>query len=139
MAEKQTILVADDEPAIRDVLQMMLEGEGYRILEACNAREAVEQAEQADLVILYDAGRIGNLGLRADQREDDGSHSVPDGQIRGARQGTGIFCRRRRLSGETIFLYGAFVESEGADPALQGLSGKTGDIGGSGMLPGYYH
>jgi len=38
MAEKQTILVADDEPEIRDVLRMMLEGEGYRILEACNAR-----------------------------------------------------------------------------------------------------
>lgn len=34
MAEKQTILVADDEPEIRDVLRMMLGGEGYRILEA---------------------------------------------------------------------------------------------------------
>ena len=52
MAEKQTILVADDEPEIRDVLRMMLGGEGYRILEASNAREAVEQAEKADLVIL---------------------------------------------------------------------------------------
>ena len=52
MAEKQTILVADDEPEIRDVLRMMLGGKGYRILEASNAREAVEQAEKADLVIL---------------------------------------------------------------------------------------
>ena len=64
MAEKQTILVADDEPEIRDVLRMMLEGEGYRILEACNAREAVEQAEQADLVIL-DIMMPGESGIWA--------------------------------------------------------------------------
>ena len=38
MTEKQTILIADDEPEIRDVLRMMLGGEGYRILEASNAR-----------------------------------------------------------------------------------------------------
>ena len=30
MAEKQTILVADDEPEIRDVLRMMLGGEAVR-------------------------------------------------------------------------------------------------------------
>ena len=52
MTEKQTILIADDEPEIRDVLRMMLSGEGYEIIEACNAREAVEQAEKADLIIL---------------------------------------------------------------------------------------
>ena len=40
MTEKQTILIADDEPEIRDVLRMMLSGEGYEIIEACNAREA---------------------------------------------------------------------------------------------------
>ena len=52
MTEKQTILIADDEPEIRDVLRMMLSGEGYEIIEACNAREAVDQAEKADLIIL---------------------------------------------------------------------------------------
>ena len=37
MAEKQKILVVDDEPEIREVLQMMLSSEGYEITEACNA------------------------------------------------------------------------------------------------------
>ena len=31
MAEKQKILVVDDEPEIREVLQMMLSSEGYEI------------------------------------------------------------------------------------------------------------
>ena len=52
MQEKQRILVADDEPEIREVLRMMLGSEGYEILEAVNAQEAVEQAERVDLVIL---------------------------------------------------------------------------------------
>ena len=46
MAEKQKILVVDDEPEIREVLQMMLSSEGYEITEACNAQEAVEKAHK---------------------------------------------------------------------------------------------
>ena len=38
MAEKQKILVVDDEPEIREVLQMMPSSEGYEITEACNAQ-----------------------------------------------------------------------------------------------------
>ena len=52
MQDKQKILVADDEPEIREVLRMMLISEGYDVLEACNAAEAVEQAAGVDLVIL---------------------------------------------------------------------------------------
>ena len=39
---------------------MMLSGEGYEIIEACNAGEAVEQAEKADLDDsgCDDAGRV---------------------------------------------------------------------------------
>ena len=62
MTEKQTILIADDEPEIRDVLRMMLSGEGYEIIEACNAGEAVEQAEKADLIIL-DVMMPGESGI----------------------------------------------------------------------------
>ena len=61
MQEKQRILVADDEPEIREVLRMMLGSEGYEILEAVNAREAVEQA---DLVIL-DVMMPGESGILA--------------------------------------------------------------------------
>ena len=64
MQEKQRILVADDEPEIREVLRMMLSSEGYEILEAVNAQEAVEQAERVDLVIL-DVMMPGESGIQA--------------------------------------------------------------------------
>lgn len=64
MQEKQKILVADDEPEIREVLRMMLESEGYEVLEAGNAAQAVEQSEQADLVIL-DIMMPGESGIQA--------------------------------------------------------------------------
>ena len=64
MQEKQKILVADDEPEIREVLRMMLGSEGYEILEAVNAQEAVERAEGMDLVIL-DVMMPGESGIQA--------------------------------------------------------------------------
>lgn len=64
MQEKQKILIADDEPEIREVLRMMLGSEGYEIREAVNAEEAVEQAEGADLVIL-DIMMPGESGIWA--------------------------------------------------------------------------
>jgi diguanylate cyclase (GGDEF)-like protein len=50
----QTILVADDEPINRSLIQRRLERAGYRVLTAKNGREAVEitKAEKPDLVIL---------------------------------------------------------------------------------------
>ena len=37
--EPRTILVADDDPAIREVLRLLLTGEGYRVLEAADGGE----------------------------------------------------------------------------------------------------
>lgn len=64
MAEKQNILVVDDEPEIREVLRMMLEGEGYEIREAGTAQEALEKIQDADLVIL-DVMMPGESGIWA--------------------------------------------------------------------------
>lgn len=49
-----TILVADDEPINRALIQRRLERAGYRVLTAQNGREAVEKArsERPDLIIL---------------------------------------------------------------------------------------
>ena len=33
---KYCILIADDEKEIRDILRLLLEGEGYAVLTACN-------------------------------------------------------------------------------------------------------
>jgi two-component system KDP operon response regulator KdpE len=51
------ILVVDDEPAIRKLLRVGLTSEGYAVLEAINAREAMAQvAEQQPDLILLDLG-----------------------------------------------------------------------------------
>ena len=50
----KTILVVDDDEAIRTLLQEELEEEGYKVLIATNARDALKMvaAEPLDLVIL---------------------------------------------------------------------------------------
>jgi DNA-binding response OmpR family regulator len=49
---KARILVVDDEPNIRDVVEQYLRREGYDTIAAGDGEEAVEQAADADLVIL---------------------------------------------------------------------------------------
>jgi diguanylate cyclase (GGDEF)-like protein len=51
---KARILIAEDEPALRDVLRMQLELEDYEVLEAHDGRQALERAseEAPDLVLL---------------------------------------------------------------------------------------
>jgi two-component system, NtrC family, nitrogen regulation response regulator NtrX len=44
-----TILVADDEAAIRDALRLVLEHEGYRVLEAADGEQAARAAEASHL------------------------------------------------------------------------------------------
>ncbi len=50
----KTILVVDDDDAIRLLIEMELTDEGYRVLTASNAQDALKlvQSEQLDLVIL---------------------------------------------------------------------------------------
>lgn len=49
-----TILIADDNEANRELVSVILEREGYRVLEASDGRQAVEQVQQnhPDLVLL---------------------------------------------------------------------------------------
>jgi DNA-binding NtrC family response regulator len=57
MVEKQgspSILVIDDDPAMRQVLSDVLAGRGYRVVEASNGRDGIEvvESERVDAVIL---------------------------------------------------------------------------------------
>ncbi len=50
----KTILVAEDDPASRELMREILEAGGYRVLEACNGGEALQKMEEMepDLVLL---------------------------------------------------------------------------------------
>ena len=54
MARETKILVVDDDPDIRDVLIAILEGEGYKVVTACDGLDglATLKAESPDLMIL---------------------------------------------------------------------------------------
>jgi DNA-binding response OmpR family regulator len=62
----KTILVVDDDEAIRTLLQEELEDEGYKVLIATNARDALKMVadEPLDLVVL-DIRMPGMDGLEA--------------------------------------------------------------------------
>ncbi len=62
----KTILVADDDEAIRSLIQEELTEDGYKVLTATNAREALKvvETEPLDLVIL-DIRMPGMDGLEA--------------------------------------------------------------------------
>lgn len=51
---KAKILIADDEEACRELIQMALEPKGYKVIEARDGEEALRQiaAEKPDLVLL---------------------------------------------------------------------------------------
>lgn len=50
---KYNILIADDEQEIRDILNLLLGGEGYNVITAENGRQAVEMAsDEIDIFIL---------------------------------------------------------------------------------------
>jgi len=51
---KRTLLVADDNRLSRELVRDVLEGAGYRVVEASNGEEALARAEEAnpDLVLL---------------------------------------------------------------------------------------
>src|SRR5438128_7026587 len=54
MSIVKTILIADDEPDILEIIQFNLKQEGYEVITAKNGDEAIEQAKknQPDLIIL---------------------------------------------------------------------------------------
>ena len=68
MQERQTILIADDEAEIRQVLRVFLEGEGYRVLEAADGPGAVQLVAAAPDLILLDVMMPGFDGVEACRR-----------------------------------------------------------------------
>lgn len=67
MDKQMKILVADDNDEIREVLRVLLESEGFEVIEAANGEAAVEKADfDIDLIIL-DIMMPGKDGFKACQ------------------------------------------------------------------------
>jgi CheY-like chemotaxis protein len=69
-----TVLLVDDDAAIRDVLGAYLEHAGYGVLEAADGVRALEQAGKADVVVLdimlpeidgYEVAKVLNAIIRS--------------------------------------------------------------------------
>src|SRR5918911_1882485 len=54
MTERPTVLVVDDDPDIRELVQLGLEDEGYRVVTAAHGQAALEQLGRVpiDLILL---------------------------------------------------------------------------------------
>jgi CheY-like chemotaxis protein len=78
------VLVVEDDPDIRDCMQMVLEDEGYHVITAANGAEAERELAHVDkpCVILLDLMMPVMSGwelldhLRRDGRLDDGLHVI---------------------------------------------------------------
>ena len=94
--ETARILIVDDNPEIREIIRILLQGEGYDIEEAKNGTKALEMLglKMFDLIILdiMMPERIPDLSgdPEAEQRAD----FVFKREGTGERQNSGIFQRR---------------------------------------------
>lgn len=70
---RERILVVDDEPDIRDVLRLTLEGEGYTVHEACDGQEALLQVQRVNphLILLdFKMPRLDGVGVCQTLKKD---------------------------------------------------------------------
>jgi len=60
-----TILIVDDDPDIRDTLEMILLGEAYQVIQAENAKDALRQLSEhtIDVMLLDNKMPPGMCGL----------------------------------------------------------------------------
>lgn len=65
MEEKRKILVADDSEEIREILTILLEGDGYEVVLAENGAEAVEKAGQDISLVILDVNMPEKTGFSA--------------------------------------------------------------------------
>jgi PAS domain S-box-containing protein len=101
VAERETVLLAEDSAPVREILAEILREAGYRVVEACDGLQAVEclRAGPVQLALL-DANMPGQGGLDA------------------ARE-----MRRQRPEIKTVLMSAAFIGTSGLDLAALGVDG----------------
>ena len=78
-----TVLIADDEPAIRRVLREILEFEGYEVVEAADGDEALDKAQSGVDLVLLDIKMPKRDGMEVLQALHAAEVSVPIVMISG--------------------------------------------------------
>src|SRR5436309_14657371 len=80
MDTNKTILVADDESHILNVVSLKLRNAGYRVITACDGQEALDLSvsEKPDLLITdYHMPRLSGIELCRRLQQDAGTSSIP--------------------------------------------------------------
>lgn len=75
-----TILIADDEPEVVDLVRIILESEGYRVLDASNGLQALKQiqAHRPDLILMdMRMPEMTGLGVLNTLAQDPETRSIP--------------------------------------------------------------
>lgn len=62
---RKRILVADDDDEIREILTILLSGDGYEVVTAADGIEAVEKADDSITLIILDVNMPGKSGFLA--------------------------------------------------------------------------
>ena len=63
--DRQKILFADDDPEIREVVRILLEGEGFAVIEAADGNEAIAKIDDTFALVILDIMMPGRTGISA--------------------------------------------------------------------------
>ena len=64
MADERLIMIADDDPDIREVVRILLESEGFRIVEAVDGEDAISKIDPAIDLYILDVMMPGKSGYQ---------------------------------------------------------------------------
>ena len=64
MADERLIMIADDDPDIREVVRILLESEGFRIVEAVDGDDAISKIDPAIDLYILDVMMPGKSGYQ---------------------------------------------------------------------------
>lgn len=127
--ETRKILIADDDSEIREVLRLLLTGEGYQVIEAENGEATLEKLDGSIDLVILDVMMPGTSGYVA-CAEIRKQSTVPvlflTAKSQDSDKSMGFSVGGRRLSCQAVFLFRANLPREGHASSILCLRGKNG-------------